>query len=97
MNFLDITQNQLSAFEQTLRKNEDIIFELSEDFFNESINSFKKGGKSKIKIKKANKGKFTEYCGGTVTWECINKGKRSPNPKIRKRATFAANVRKWSH
>lgn len=97
MNFLDITQNQLSAFEQTLRENEDIIFELSEDFFNESINSFKKGGKSKIKIKKANKGKFTEYCGGTVTQECINKGKRSPNPKIRKRSTFAANIRKWSH
>lgn len=97
MNFLDVTQNQLSQLKQTLRENEDIIFKLSEDFFNESISFFKKGGKSKIKIKKANKGKFTEYCGGTVTQECINKGKQSPNPKIRKRATFAANIRKWSH
>lgn len=51
---------------------------------------------SKIHIKKANRGKFTEYCGGKVTNECIAKGKNSPNPTIRKRATFAANVRKWN-
>lgn len=55
----------------------------------------KRGGKNKIKIKKANRGKFTEYCNGKVTSECIAKGKRSPNPVIRKRATFAANARKW--
>lgn len=54
------------------------------------------GGKSKIHIKKENKGKFTDYCGGKVTSECIAKGKRSPDPKIRKRATFAANARKWN-
>lgn len=58
--------------------------------------SFYKGG-SKIKIKKANRGKFTEYCGGKVTSECIQRGKNSSDPKIRKRATFAANVRKWKH
>lgn len=57
----------------------------------------KKGGKNKIHIKEENKGKFTSYCGGTVTSECIAKGKRSPNPAIRKRATFAANARKWNH
>ena len=51
----------------------------------------------KIQIKKQNRGKFTEYCGGKVTEECIRKGKNSPNPVIRKRATFAANVRKWKH
>ena len=55
----------------------------------------KKG--NKIQIKKSNKGKFTEYCGGKVTSECIAKGKNSPDPKIRKRATFAANARKWKH
>lgn len=55
----------------------------------------KKG--NKIHIKKANRGKFTDYCGGKVTSECIARGKRSPDPKIRKRATFAANVRKWKH
>lgn len=59
--------------------------------------SFKGGGKPKIHIKKENKGKFTDYCGGEVTSECISKGKNSPNPKIRKRATFAANARKWNH
>lgn len=52
---------------------------------------------SKIKIKKENRGKFTEYCGGKVTQECINKGKHSSDPKIRKRATFADNARKWKH
>ena len=55
--------------------------------------SLRKGGK--IHIKKENRGKFTDYCGGKVTSECIAKGKRSPNPAIRKRATFAANARKW--
>ena len=50
-----------------------------------------------IKIKKKNQGSFTDYCGGKVTDACIQKGKNSPNPKIRKRATFAANVRSWKH
>lgn len=59
-----------------------------------NIPSMKSGGK--IHIKKANRGKFTEYCGGKVTAECIARGKRSPNPTIRKRATFAANSRKWN-
>lgn len=55
------------------------------------------GGKSPIKIKKENKGKFTDYCGGKVTQECINRGKNSSNPTTRKRATFADNARKWKH
>lgn len=59
------------------------------------ISSLKKG--SKIHIKKENRGKFTDYCGGKVTSECIARGKSSPNPAIRKRATFAANARKWKH
>lgn len=53
--------------------------------------------KSGIKIKKSRKGLFTEYCGGKVTDECISKAKKSKNPKLRKRATFAANARKWKH
>lgn len=59
------------------------------------VSSFKKG--SKIKIKKKNRGKFTEYCGGEVTQECIDKAKKSKNPTLRKRATFADNARKWKH
>lgn len=59
------------------------------------IQRFKKG--NKIKIKEKNKGSFTKYCGGNVTNECIQRGKNSPNPKIRKKATFAANARKWNH
>ena len=58
-----------------------------------SVESYKSG----IKIKKENKGKFTDYCGGKVTSECISKGKNSSSATIRKRATFAANARKWKH
>lgn len=61
-----------------------------------NILEFLKNG-SGIHIKEENKGKFTSYCGGKVTNECIQKGKNSSNPAIRKRATFAANARKWKH
>ena len=56
---------------------------------------FNKG--SEIHIKEKNKGKFTDYCGGKVTDECIQRGKNSSNPTTRKRATFADNARKWKH
>jgi hypothetical protein len=59
------------------------------------IYKFKKG--NKIHIKKKNKGKFTDYCEGKVTDECIRKAKASGNPTLVKRATFAANARKWKH
>lgn len=52
---------------------------------------------SKIHIKKKNRGKFTSYCGGNVTSACIAKAKASGNPTLVKRATFAANARKWKH
>lgn len=63
------------------------------DLVYNEIEEFKSGGK--IHIKKKNRGKFTEYCGGKVTSECIARGKASSNPAIRKRATFAANSRRW--
>lgn len=59
------------------------------------VTAYKKGGS--IHIKKKNRGKFSEYCGGKVTEECIAKGKNSKDPKIRKRATFAQNVRSFKH
>ena len=59
----------------------------------DSAKLMKKG--NKINIKKENEGKFTDYCGGRVTNECIEKGKRSPDHAVRKRATFAKNARKW--
>ena len=60
----------------------------------ENILILKYGG---IHIKPENKGKFTDYCGGKVTQECIQRGKHSSNPITRKRSTFAANARKWKH
>jgi hypothetical protein len=61
---------------------------------------FKQGG-SKNWIQKANRsmkrkgtvGKFTEYCGGKVTADCIERGLNSPDPDVRKRATFAKSMR----
>lgn len=61
-----------------------------------NILEFLKNG-SGIHIKEKNKGKFTSYCGGKVTDECIRKAKASGNPTLVKRATFAANARKWKH
>lgn len=52
---------------------------------------------SKIHIKKKNRGKFTAYCGGNVTSACIAKAKRSGNPTLVKRATFADNARHFKH
>lgn len=66
---------------------------IAKQVISEYVNKYKKGGK--IKIKPENRGKFTEYCGGSVTADCIAKGKRSKDPKVRKRATFAENARKW--
>jgi hypothetical protein len=54
-------------------------------------------GKTGIHIKKKNRGKFTDYCGGKVTDSCIRRAKASGNPTLVKRATFAANARKWKH
>lgn len=68
---------------------------LPNSFESPELNTFAKGGK--IHIKPENRGKFTKYCGGKVTSECIAKGKRSSDPAVRKRAAFAANARKWHH
>lgn len=50
-----------------------------------------------IHIKPENKGKFTDYCGGKVTGDCIDKGLHSPSATIRKRANFARNSRSWNN
>ena len=77
---------------------------LGSSAFDAAGQSFKNGGYidffkngSGIHIKKKNRGKFTEFCGGKVTEECIQKGKHSSNPTTRKRATFAENARHFKH
>lgn len=54
-------------------------------------------GKVEINIKPENEGKFTKYCGGKVTNECIEKGLASKDPAVRKRAQFAKNARSFDH
>lgn len=56
--------------------------------------SFLKNG---IYIKPSKRGSFTKWCGGDVTEECIQRGKNSSNPKIRKKAIFADNARHFKH
>jgi hypothetical protein len=55
--------------------------------------SFAYGGG--IHIKPENRGKFTKYCGGKVTGDCIKKGLQSKDAHIRQMANFARNARKW--
>lgn len=85
----DLYNKQLSAMGKYKMSSMPNSFETPE------LAMFAKGGK--IHIKKANRGKFTDYCGGKVTSECIARGKRSKSADVRKRATFAANARKWKH
>lgn len=53
-----------------------------------------------ININPEHKGLFKKYCkrvtgSDEVTIVCIEKGLKSKDPKIRKRAVFAKNARKW--
>lgn len=90
----NLNLTRISSVSRTNGSNSGLIFTPIQVPGEKVIEMFKKG--HKIHIKKANRGKFTDYCGGKVTSECIRRGKNSPDPKIRKRATFAANARKWN-
>lgn len=92
---MSYNKNQLNQFYQFCDNISKQGLQLEANHSNEDIAFNKKG--NKIHIKESNKGKFTDYCGGKVTSECIQKGKNSSDPKIRKRATFAANTRTWNH
>ena len=58
--------------------------------------------KSKINIKASREGTFTDWCkrqgydvSDGVPMACIRKGLKSKDPRIRKKANFARNARKW--
>ena len=103
MNLETFNKTQISALSKIAESNRQLIQEAYNEYLNSEINFYRKGNKiksskkPKIHIKKENRGKFTDYCGGKVTSECIQRGKNSSDPKIRKRATFAANARTWKH
>jgi hypothetical protein len=61
--------------------------------FNEAFTHAAEARKSKIKIKKKNRGKFnaTKKKTGKTTAQL----RHSKNPITRKRAVFAANAKKW--
>lgn len=84
----------LNEFINYCQNNITVDYNYNNNYDSEIILKCKNG--NKIHIKKKNKGKFTSWCGGKVTDECIKRGKNSSNPVIRKRATFAANARTWS-
>ena len=74
---MKLSQNQISSFIKTIQDNREIISEICTPYTQNTVDIFKKG--NKIKIKKENRGKFTEYCNGKVTSECIQRGKNSPS------------------
>lgn len=45
--------------------------------------------------KKGTEGSFKKYCGGEVTKDCIEKGLKSKDPKIVKKANFAKNIKAY--
>lgn len=94
MNDVNTNSAKISSFIKAVQNNGHIITAICQKQDIDPIEVFKKG--KKIKIKEKNKGKFTAYCKGKVTSECIKRGKNSPSPTIRKRATFAANARSWN-
>lgn len=60
------------------------------------LDYLKAGGE--IHIKKSHEGRFTKFCNGKVTQECIDRGKKSKYAHIRKQAVFADNARhKFKH
>lgn len=81
-------------FNQSFTQGIQGIFQQEPEQTVQAANIAKDGGG--IHIKKKNRGKFTEYCGGKVTEACIRRGKNSSNPTTRKRATFAQNARNWN-
>lgn len=95
MNTKNINKEKLFSIIKGFKDRKLDIDILKRNNYIDPIEAFKKG--HKIHIKEKNKGKFTEYCGGNVTLECIRRGKNSSSSTIRKRATFAANSRKWNH
>lgn len=88
-----LTNLQIQAIKEACNKGLENIFSSIQSSGDSVIERFKKG--NKIHIKKKNRGSFTRWCGGNVTEECIRRGKASSNPAIRKKATFAQNVRRW--
>lgn len=86
---MNINKNKLNEFIKFKNYCDNNRFILNQEI----IDSYKDG--NKIHIKKENRGKFTQYCNGKVTNECIQRAKNSSNPILRKRAIFAENARKW--
>lgn len=62
----------------------------------EWLNVIEAKEKEKWIPKDMDEGSFTEYCGGKVTEECIQRGKNSPDKKTRQRANLADTFRNMS-
>lgn len=94
-NALNIANNTLSSMEANYTAYGGPLTMKYSGLMSPFGNQFESGGG--IHIKKKNRGKFTSYCGGKVTNECIQRGLHSSNPTTRKRANFARNARGWKH
>ena len=62
-----------------------------DDIISEKEEKFIQKAEKKME-KKGTVGSFREYCGGEVTMACINKGLKSDDPSIVKKANYAKNI-----
>lgn len=61
---------------------------------NKMLTEGKKRKKKWIQKVGMEKGAFTDYCGGEVTADCIEKGLKSDDPHVVKMANLAKTLRK---
>ena len=89
---------KLNQFKQNFIEDEEVADQMAiMEAISKEVPEFKNGGwmqKARKSMKrKGTVGKFTDYCGGKVTNDCIERGLNSPNETVRKRAAFAKAAR----
>jgi hypothetical protein len=96
---LESFMSKLTENSQNFAQDEGIADQIAiRESINQEMPEFKKGGgwmkeaRSSMN-RKGTVGKFTEYCGGRVTNDCIERGLNSPDETVRKRAQFAKAAR----
>ena len=97
---MEYTQNQLSKFQQLFQNNSELNSPIKLGNYLNPIESYKKG--HKIRIKKENRGKFTESAkkAGMGVQEFAShvlSNKNRYSTTLVKRANFAKNAKSFNH
>ena len=89
---------KLDMYKQDFAEDEEVADQIAiMESISKEIPEFKNGGwmqsARKSMKRKGTVGKFTEFCGGKVTSDCIERGLNSPDEKVQARAKFAKAAR----